>query len=126
VIVVMASRHADRDRRHVGTAVLVDLGVANVIAVPSIRLTDQQMNSLIVAAQPIPIDKRDAFLVSIAETLAAKPGFGDGDVFRAIKDAQRKYFDPPVSTMNRAEPRRAVVAKDGPASIKTLYAAKAR
>jgi hypothetical protein len=42
VIVVMASRHADRDRRHVGAAVLVDLGVANVIAVPSIRLTDSR------------------------------------------------------------------------------------
>jgi hypothetical protein len=101
-----------------------------VIAVPSIRLTDQQMNSLIVAARPTPVDRRDAFLVSIAEALAAKPGFGDGDVFRAVKEAQRRYFDPPLVMERRVEPRRAVLQRPGlDPSIKGLYgqaAAKAR
>jgi hypothetical protein len=82
------------------------------------RRFDSPTADEIVAAGPIPRDRRDAFLTMIAETLAAKPGFGDGDVFRAIKEGQRKFFDPPISAMNRVEPKRAGVAASPALSVK--------
>jgi hypothetical protein len=68
------------------------------------------MNSLIVAAGPIPVDRCDAFLVDVAEQLASRADIGDGDVNRAIRASAKKFFDPPHVT-EPVEARRAVVQK---------------
>lgn len=63
---------------------------------PVLRLDDAGLAAVMAAARPIPPYRRDAFLQAIAVALA---GIGDqvgpGDVHRAIRVAQRAYFDPP-------------------------------
>ncbi len=59
------------------------------------RLTDAQLSAVFDAAQPLPAGNRIAFVEAVASALAAITDPGDGDVARAIRAVQRKYFDPP-------------------------------
>ena len=65
---------------------------------PPIALTDDQLSALFAAAQPLARDRRDGFLVAVAEILGAIRDPGDGDVNRAIRKAQREFFDPPLDS----------------------------
>jgi hypothetical protein len=47
------------------------------------------------AARPFAVERRDAFLQDVANTLAQHSDPGPGDVHLAIREAQRKFFDPP-------------------------------
>jgi hypothetical protein len=69
-----------------------------------IRLTDAQLTAVFEAARPLAVRDRDAFLQAVAELLQARPEIGDGDVHRAIVVAQRRHFDPPLSTDEREQP----------------------
>jgi hypothetical protein len=65
-----------------------------------LRLSDHQMDSVLLAAKPIPVRLRDAFLNTVVEIVRPRMGpdgsVGDGDLFRAVKEAQRRHFDPPL------------------------------
>jgi hypothetical protein len=71
---------------------------------PPIALTDAPLSAVFEAARPLAVASRDAFLLDLAAALAGIADPGDGDVARAIRAVQRKHFDPPLSTDERAEP----------------------
>jgi hypothetical protein len=60
---------------------------------PPLRLSDAELDAIMTAAGPIPVDRRDRFLQEIAATLRCCNGeVGPGTVHRAIADVQRKYL----------------------------------
>jgi hypothetical protein len=62
-----------------------------------LALTDNQLTAILYGAQPLRPHDRDDFLRAVADALANGGGpVGDGDVNRAIRAAQKKFFDPPV------------------------------
>jgi hypothetical protein len=60
-----------------------------------LRLTDEQLSAIMRAAQSLPVHTRDSFLQAVAECLQGKE-LGDGEVGRAIREVQKRYFDPPI------------------------------
>jgi hypothetical protein len=61
-----------------------------------LALTDGQLTAILHGAQPLRPHDRDDFLRAVANALANGGGpVGDGDVNRAIRAAQKKFFDPP-------------------------------
>ena len=62
-----------------------------------LRLTDDQLTAVLSAAEPLAVGDRGAFLRDVAATLQGQE-LGDGAVHRAIAQAQRKYYDPPLVT----------------------------
>ena len=62
-----------------------------------LRLTDDQLAAVLQAAEPLAIGDRGAFLQDVAAALQGQE-LGDGTVYRAIAQAQRKYYDPPILT----------------------------
>jgi hypothetical protein len=70
-----------------------------VTHVPPIKLTDTELDAVLMAARPIAPDRRDAFLQQIADELG-KLGdqLGPGAVHRVVRAVQRSYFDPPDIT----------------------------
>jgi hypothetical protein len=71
---------------------------------PPLRLTDSQITSIFAAARPLAVQDRDPFLQEVAGLLQGIVDPGDGDVARAIRQTQRKHFDPPLSTDEREQP----------------------
>jgi hypothetical protein len=69
-----------------------------------IALTDAQLTAVFDAARPLAVASRDAFLLDLAVVLQGQENLGDGTVFRLIREVQRRHFDPPLSTDERAEP----------------------
>jgi len=69
-----------------------------------IRLTDAQLDAVFAAAAPLAVQDRDPFLQDVAAALRGIPDPGDGDVARAIRQTQRKHFDPPLETDERSQP----------------------
>jgi len=64
--------------------------------VTPIRLSDDEVAAILQAAKPIPRDRRRAFLVAVADQLAALGELrGPGTAHRAIVAAAHAYFDPP-------------------------------
>jgi hypothetical protein len=61
-----------------------------------IALTDDQLTMVMRAAAPLSPRDRGPFLEGVATALAGRREIGDGDVFRAIKEQQRRFFDPPL------------------------------
>jgi hypothetical protein len=59
--------------------------------------TDDQLNAVMRAAEPLAPDTRGAFLQAAAAALAGQE-LGDGVVYRVIAQVQRKYYDPPIMT----------------------------
>ena len=63
---------------------------------PPIRLTDSELDVVMAAARPLPVETRAAFLQDVAAALANCNGnVGPGTIFRVCRDMQRKHFDPP-------------------------------
>ena len=60
-----------------------------------LKLTDLQLDAGIRAAQPLTPPKRNEFLRELATALAGQHEVGDGQLFRAIREIQRRHFDPP-------------------------------
>jgi hypothetical protein len=59
-----------------------------------IRLTDSQLDAVLAAARPLAVGDRDQFLQDVARALQGQD-LGDGAVYRAIRDVQRRHHDPP-------------------------------
>jgi hypothetical protein len=59
-----------------------------------LKLTDDELDQVFRAAQPLLPRDRDAFLRDVAERLARIP-IGPGSVYKACAEAQRQFFDPP-------------------------------
>jgi hypothetical protein len=60
-----------------------------------LALTDQQLDAVLRAAEPLLPRDRGPFLEALAQALAAQPVIGDGTVHRAIAATQRQFFSPP-------------------------------
>ena len=64
---------------------------------PPIALTDDQLTVITNAAHPLPPQDRGLFLERVAELLRGVE-IGDGAVARAVREAQRAFFKPPMIT----------------------------
>jgi hypothetical protein len=65
-----------------------------------IALTDEQMELVLSGSRPIPAARRVEFLIAVAETLRGQP-IGNGVVYRAVCEVQRRYFSPPPDNLSR-------------------------
>jgi hypothetical protein len=61
---------------------------------PPIRLSDSELDAVMAAARPLPVERRDAFLQSVAGALQGRE-VGPGVVHRVCAETQRAFFDPP-------------------------------
>jgi hypothetical protein len=61
---------------------------------PPLALSDEQLDAVLRAAQPLPVAARDQFLIDLAAALQGQD-LGDGAVYRAIREVQRRHHDPP-------------------------------
>ena len=59
------------------------------------KLSSDQADAVLRAANPLPTADRDLFFNDVIEALAGLGDLGDGIVHRVVRDIQRKYFDPP-------------------------------
>jgi hypothetical protein len=75
-----------------------------------LRLTDAQLTHIFAAAAPLAVQDRDGFLLDVAAALAGIADPGDGDVARAIRQTQRRHFDPPIINQHQV-PHRRLMAK---------------
>jgi len=75
--------------------------ISGAVFMSPIRLTDEEMNAVFIAAGPIPLSRRDQFLQDVAKFLRGCAEVGPGHVHRAIAEAQRAHFDPPVLDSGR-------------------------
>jgi hypothetical protein len=62
---------------------------------PPIHLSDDELATVMAAARPIAIERRDAFLQDIATLLHACVEIGPGVVHRICAEVQRRHFDAP-------------------------------
>jgi hypothetical protein len=69
-----------------------------------LRLTDAQLSAIWSAAAPLAPQDRDPFVRAVGQVLQERREVGDGDVHRAIRELQRRHFDPPDLTDGRAQP----------------------
>jgi hypothetical protein len=60
-----------------------------------IKLTDEQLDAIVRAAQPLTPADRGAFLEAVASALRDRK-IGDGAVYLAICEAQRQFWRSPV------------------------------
>jgi hypothetical protein len=59
-----------------------------------LHLSDAQLAQVFRAARPLHVRDRDAFLQAVADGLRGKT-IDDGEVFRAVRDAQRRFYEAP-------------------------------
>jgi hypothetical protein len=69
-----------------------------------LSLTDNQMDTVLQGAQPLPPRDRDRYLQRVASLLHGRV-LGDGAVFLAAKQAQREIFRAPSLNNGGGEPR---------------------
>jgi hypothetical protein len=62
---------------------------------PPIRLSDSELDAVLAAARPLPVERRDAFLQAVAAELDGRQ-LGPGLVHRICADVQRAFFEPPA------------------------------
>jgi hypothetical protein len=60
-----------------------------------LRLSDSELDAVMAAARPLPVERRDAFLQAVAGALQGCRELGPGVVHRICVTAQREFFDPP-------------------------------
>jgi hypothetical protein len=60
-----------------------------------IWLTDAELTAVTDAARPLPPKLRSEFLQAVAAEIEQHQQRGPGAIYRACRDLQRKYFDPP-------------------------------
>jgi hypothetical protein len=69
-----------------------------------IALTDDQLDAIMRACEPLRPADRGGFLEAVAAALQGRK-VGDGAVYLAIRQTQRRFFDPPQLTDGRAQPQ---------------------
>jgi hypothetical protein len=62
---------------------------------PPLALTDSELDTVLAAARPLAVERRDAFLQEVAAVLAGVGEVGPGVVHRVCAETQRRFFDPP-------------------------------
>jgi hypothetical protein len=67
---------------------------------PTLRLSDCELDIIMNACRPIAPERRDAFLHAVAQALAGRE-LGDGVVAPAIRSVVREFFDPPVEHVGK-------------------------
>ena len=70
-----------------------------------ISLSDQQLDAVLRAAEPLQPRDRGLFLEEVARELAALPELGDGALHRVFAQVQRKHFAPPREAGFHGGPR---------------------
>ena len=60
-----------------------------------LSLSDEQMDAIMRAAQPLPPGERSSFLEAVATALRDQPAIGDGSVHRTIVAVQQRFLRPP-------------------------------
>jgi hypothetical protein len=66
------------------------------VPVKALRLSDSELDAVMNACRPLPVERRDAFLQEIVDALQRCNGeVGPGSLHRIIRETQRKHFDPP-------------------------------
>jgi len=61
-----------------------------------LKLTDDQLSAVMRAAAPLAPFQREQFLQELAAALQGQQEIGDGALYRAIREVQRKHFDSPT------------------------------
>jgi hypothetical protein len=61
-----------------------------------ISLEDDEMSAVLDAARPLPPKLRSEFLQAVAAEIEQRQQRGPGAVYRACRELQRKFFDPPI------------------------------
>jgi hypothetical protein len=61
---------------------------------PPIRLSDSELDAVMAAARPLPVERRDAFLQAVAAELRGRE-VGPGIIHPVCAETQRAFFDPP-------------------------------
>ena len=61
---------------------------------PPLALTDSELDAVLAAARPLPVERRDAFLQAVAAELRGRE-VGPGLVHRVVAQVQREFFDTP-------------------------------
>jgi hypothetical protein len=60
-----------------------------------LNFTGAQLDQIFRAAAPLTPAERAAFLEDLASALRAAPCPGDGQLYRTIREVQRRHWDPP-------------------------------
>ena len=68
---------------------------------PPISLSDAELTAISDAARPLPPKLRSEFLQAVAAEIEQRQQRGPGAIYRACRELQRKYFDPPDLTSVR-------------------------
>jgi hypothetical protein len=66
-----------------------------------LAFTDEQIDAILRAAEPLAPGDRAGFLEEIAAKLNGGQVLGDGLVFRTIREVQLRYLTPPASPQAR-------------------------
>jgi len=60
-----------------------------------LSLSDDELSHIMQACEPLAPERRACFVQAVADALAVSPVIGPGAVGRAIRETQRRFFDPP-------------------------------
>jgi hypothetical protein len=60
------------------------------------RLTDDQLDQIARAAAPLSLGDQQRFRKAVEDLLNGITQPGDGEVFRAVREAQRRFWRPPL------------------------------
>jgi hypothetical protein len=71
-----------------------------------LALSDNQLDAVLRAAQPLPVGDRAAFLEALAQALVGYREIGDGQLYVVIREIQRRHFRPPLNTGWTPHPHR--------------------
>jgi len=63
-----------------------------------IALDNDEMNAVMTAAGALEPRARSEFLQAVAAELEKHQQRGPGAIYRACRELQRRFFDPPIST----------------------------
>jgi hypothetical protein len=61
--------------------------------------SDSQIDQLLLTLRPLNEAQRQALLADLASMLREAPHLGDGQLYRTLRDLQRRHFDPPDFTV---------------------------
>jgi hypothetical protein len=75
---------------------------------PPIRLSDDELDAVMAAARPLPVERRDAFLQQVVALRACRE-IGPGAVYRAVAETQ--CFS--IRRISRARPAAQNIARVG-------------
>jgi hypothetical protein len=70
---------------------------------PVISLSDDELSAITDAARPLRPKLRGEFLKAVAAEIEQNRQCGPGAIYRACRELQRKFFDPPNLSASKYE-----------------------